>query len=797
VPTMKQPAIRGFDMGKLIPCRELPLGLPKKRQKKPAAGHYEDHEMFGFDTETTRCGKKELRSYQAVWQDDSGRLYGLLIYLDGWYVTERLRYLDDRLRRELGSVNYMGTVVKMCSSVNELKRCVQQAHEELIYDGLPRMVQKKRWQRAKRQAVRCAVAFNGNFDYGAMADATELHDNLKSGTMEGPGVVYCFRAGETIQEKAKTGLRIEAMFLGAASVPFTMKRGELWDISTCARNLWDARNLKQCGQHIGIDKLEPDFNCPVYAMMDAVVTLRSAQRLTADLLSMGFKGSPDRFISGATVAKDVMSQHYTPFYLNEEQHTKIWPAYFGGMTGPTKASYAHEQVNNVVYGDLDGAYNVSGQNLAVFDWAGVRELGIGEAEMIVELLKADPSRYWEFGSVHLRVKGDFDRCPMRVATVGENTNDTNPSTSSGLVWAKMRNYETTLCIGDFLHCNPVEGKHKILGGWMAVPELGRGPCIFKLAADERSQYESGTIGNQWWKLVGNSCYGVLANRNGKDRRMPGPFFNVLMASSITAAIRHCIWVINEAAGYTSYYNDTDSAMLTPAGFKAAQIALKPLKIGFSNKTDHEIKGCDIASVAVIHGSKRYAMVGPDGTFGAKCHGLGSWWAYVDGRVRSVAHHPPLLKAVWATAYPETFGEPDPKYAGVPLFHKFSVRTKRMSILVKRYAQRRYNLKLKELGPYGRAGNFGFVVPQIVDGKIVPYVAYEPEEAADTSDLTLEDVAMLWSGSWDKKFDYQNMKRWMWKGSDVRDVEPIAHTQNLLAEQQNTIDGDISVSEVAE
>ena len=789
----KRQVTQGRDkMARLIPCKEPVPNLPKRKRKKPPVKQYEDWELFGFDTETTRCGKKELRSYQAVWEDKSGNRYGFLAWLNDWYSVKRIASLDISLRNQVDK--YTGTVIRRCTSLGELRQVAQQAHEEIMYEGQPRNVKRAgRWRRSGRTVKRCAVAYNGNFDYGAMADYTELVEEMESGTMQGAGVRYIFRSAEESDDDSRTGMRIEALYLGARSVPFTLKRGELWDIAPVARELWGARNLRGCGKKIGLDKMEPDFNCPVYGMIDALVTLKSAQQLTADLKGMGFQGAPDRFISGATVSKDVMSQHYQPFYLSQAHHEFVWPAYFGGMTGPTHPSHAHNMVEGVLYGDLDGAYNASGQNLKVFDWDGARDVDPTECRHIIEVVQSNPSQFWKYGSLHLRVKGNFHRCPVRVATVGSN-NDANPTTSSGLVWATMKNYETTLTLGDFLHCEI--DKVKILGGLMATSTPGRGPCIFKMTADERAKHKSGTIGNQWWKLAGNAAYGVLANRNGKNREQPGPFFNALMASSITGAIRHCIWVCNEAANGESFYNDTDSCMLTPEAFKRAQKALEPLKIGFSNKTDDELDGCDVASIAVIHGSKRYAMEGPNGEFGAKCHGLGAWWCYLDGRVVSVAHNEKILKAVWQIAYPEYFGECEEKYRSLAVFHKFSIRTHRMATLVRRYAQRQFDIPLREVGAYGRAGNFGFIAPGILDGELNSLVAYEPEEAVRLSVLDLEDVAMLWGNSWDKKFDYGKSKPWAFMGSEVRTVEPIGHTQALIQSQQDTLEGDISISEVS-
>ena len=94
----------------LIPCREPVPNLPKKKRTRPPAVVFGNHELFGFDTETTRCGKKELRSYQAVWDDNGGNRYGLLIYLDGWFAAQRMASLDASLRNT--QPNYVGLLSK-------------------------------------------------------------------------------------------------------------------------------------------------------------------------------------------------------------------------------------------------------------------------------------------------------------------------------------------------------------------------------------------------------------------------------------------------------------------------------------------------------------------------------------------------------------------------------------------------------------------------------------------------------------------------------------------------------------
>jgi hypothetical protein len=630
---------------------------------------------------------------------------------------------------------------------------------------------------------------------GVMADATSLDPEMKIGTMEGPGVTYHFQSGKT---EDRGMLNVRALYLGADSVPFMSRRGVMWDISGAARHLWGAVGLGRVGKHIGLHKMAPDFDCPSYAFMDSVVTLIAANRLTEDFEKMGFTKEPDRFISGATVAKDVMSRHYADhrFFLEQKEHDAIWPAYMGGMTGSTNPDTMREPQTDVVYGDLDGAYNVCGQRLDVFGWSGVRKVTSSEIRSILVKIQSHPEQYWKYGSLHLQVTGDFDFCPVRVAEVGDFS-EKDPSTSSGLVWAEMRNYSTTLALGDFLHSKPNLKTLKIHGGYMARPAKGgRSPCLFKMAADERKKHKKGTVENTWWKLVGNCLYGSFANRNGKDRMLPGKWFNVLIASSITAGIRHLMHIVNETAGADCFYNDTDSGAVSFSVLADCQKALEPLGVGFSNKTDDELPGHDVADFIIVQGSKRYCMV-KDDDFGAKCHGLGSWFACgsdIDSkyRVASLAHNHDLLKAVWQVVYPEWLGEPPENLFDLPLFHRFSIKTRKVSTMVQNYAVRRYGIPSSEAWRYGKAGNFGFLAPTLVNGKVVPVVCYNEKEASELSDVTLGMVAYGWGRAQDKKFDYRTNRRWRWDGSEVREVVPVAHTQLLIAGQQDALEGDISV-----
>ena len=311
---------------------------------------------------------------------------------------------------------------------------------------------------------------------------------------------------------------------------------------------------------------------------------------------------------------------------------------------------------------------------------------------------------------------------------------------------------------------------------MATDERSDSPCLFKMTAEMRKDYpkrdEEGNpiwenwVPNTWFKLAGNCLYGSFANRNGKDRETSGKWFNALIASSITTAVRHCMWVVNESSD--AYYNDTDSGLTTVEGLYKAVEALKPLNIGFSNKTTDELEGHDVALLGVVQGSKRYALMAEDGTFGGKCHGLGSWFVFYKGRVRSIAHHEEILEQIWRMNYPHIFGSPREDILDLAVFHKFSVRTRKIGNMVKEYARRQWDIPLEEIDAYGKAGNFGFLSPTAPNNRSTPYVvvSYEPQEASSLSDFTVRHVARMWGLSYDKKFDYENLRRWHFDTSSI-------------------------------
>lgn len=782
------------------PVLESAPSLPVPKKPRPSPKNFGPKEMFGFDTETTRCGKKEMRSCQFAFYDSF--FLRVEIYALSGFFNETKSVCESRLNKMVEDEVRLKLVI--FDNVDDMRKAVQKRYEILVFGDAPRIKRNRKGEMkmSGRKAKRCAVAYNANFDLGVISDSTKLEDDLFMGGMEGAGCTYDFRSAYEVHADEEYGMRIKALFLGPKSIPYVQKRGVIWDIQPLAKELWDCMNLAEVGKKVRIRKLvEEGEESMTYAAVDAVITLEAAIQLSADLERMGFKGNPDRFISGATVSKDLMSQFYTPFYLDEEQHQFAWRAYYGGMTGALRLDCIREPVTDVIYGDLDGAYNASGQLLEVFKWMGVEWLTDKRVHEILDIIRLDPSKYWDFGSLHIEVKGDFDNVPLRVGVCGENT---QPSKSEGLVWGSVTNYRTVMSLGDYLHSRPV--KAVIIRGLMATSERSDLPCLFKKTADEREKFpkrdENGNpiwsnwVPNTWFKLAGNCLYGSFANRNGKKRESSGKWFNAIVASSITGAIRHCMWVVNEASD--AYYNDTDSSLCSIEGFHRAVEALKPLNIGFSNKTSDELEGHDVAKIGVVQGSKRYALVAEDGTFGAKCHGLGSWFVMIDGKPRAIAHHRNsegreiLLEAVWRMVHPHIFGKPDESLLDLPVFHKFSIKTRKISNMVKEYARRQWDIPLREIEKYGKSGNFGYMSPTAPESKDKnPHVviSFEVEDASSLSDFTLRDVAYVWGCAYDKKFDYDNLKRWSFDGLKIpyvrafeRQVESMSNDSDVLGKQ---------------
>tara|TARA_R110002020_G_scaffold2736_1_gene12819 strand:- start:275 stop:2605 length:2331 start_codon:yes stop_codon:yes gene_type:complete len=770
-------------MPRIIPCKEPTPSEPRGPRNISDKRIFKNEEFFGFDTETTRCELKELRSYQAEWLEN-GVKRCMLIALKGWYSKTSL----DSLKKTLGN----RISIKIYSKLSTVRKHVQISHEELIFGkDKPRLKKSKKgkWYNVKRKVIRCAVGFNGNFDLGAMADTCIFSDETNIGGMEGAGCDYAFHSGKRQTENKVYGLKMKALYLGAANVPYLPKRGLLWDIQPAANQVWGCSSLKAVGNHIGLKKLDFDERDPFYAMMDASITRLAACKLSDDILNMNFKGFPDRFISAATISKDLMRQKYNPFFIDGDMHNWIWPAYFGGMTGATNPQVLQRELKDVVYGDLDGAYSASAINLKVFNWDGAKWITAKQANKMIKEIRENPNSYWKYGGLHLEVEGDFDKVPVRVANIGE-ASEANPSSSQGLVWAKMRNYKTVLSVGDYLHCEPK--KHKIIKGLIHTMGKNDNEDLFKLCATERNRFPKNKypVQNRWWKNAGNSIYGCFAQRNGKERLDAGVWFNSILASSITGAIRHAMWIVNETAGDSSHYNDTDSALLDRHVFEDCKKALGDIGIGFTNKTNDELENTFLAKIAIVQGSKRYALQN-DKIFGAKCHGLGSWFILKNGRAVSIAHDEEILENVWKANYPQTFGEPNWKLLDSPVFHKFSIRTKKVSNLVIRYCCRKY--KNDDWTKYGKAGNFGFLSPtkpNIDSKKIVPEVSYEPEDASNISQITLGMVALGWGSSKDKKYNYETMQRHLWYGEDVREVEAVARTQDLVRDDDLDISIDV-------
>jgi hypothetical protein len=143
-------------------------------------------------------------------------------------------------------------------------------------------------------------------------------------------------------------------------------------------------------------------------------------------------------------------------------------------------------------------------------------------------------------------------------------------------------------------------------------------------------------------------------------------------------------------------------------------------------------------------------------------------------------------------HPHIFGKPDEALLDLPVFHKFSIKTRKISNMVKEYARRQWNIPLIEIEKYGKSGNFGFMSPTAPiskDKKPHVVISFEVEDASALSDFTLRDVAYIWGCAYDKKFDYDNGRRWHFDGNKIpyvrayeRQIESMSNDSEILGPQ---------------
>ena len=135
----------------VVPVMEPAPSLPEPRKPKPRPVNFKAEQMFAFDTETTRCGKKELRSCQFSFYE-GGLLHNIVYSVKGWFDNH------DTGRIETLCGEPQETVSETFETVDALRVACQRLYEHLLYGE----------QTAKRKKVkRCAVAFNANFRLGS------------------------------------------------------------------------------------------------------------------------------------------------------------------------------------------------------------------------------------------------------------------------------------------------------------------------------------------------------------------------------------------------------------------------------------------------------------------------------------------------------------------------------------------------------------------------------------------------------------------------------------------------------
>ena len=235
------------------PVIEAAPSLPEA--KKPTRGkpNFTPSQLFGFDTETTRCGKKSIRSSQFAYLFD-GKMRIDILALVGWF-DESPTICKSRVEGYLKHDIKLN--VQYFDDEDSLRYASQKKYESLLYGTQPRVKRnsKGKMKNVSRKLRKCGVAFNANFDLGVLSDRTIMHDEMNMGGMIGAGVEYRFDSAYEKNKDEEYGLRIKALYLGAKSMPYCAKRGEVWDIQPLARELWNSPNLKSVGERLGLPKL--------------------------------------------------------------------------------------------------------------------------------------------------------------------------------------------------------------------------------------------------------------------------------------------------------------------------------------------------------------------------------------------------------------------------------------------------------------------------------------------------------------------------------------------------------------
>ena len=156
------------------PVIERAPSLPEPKKPKKQDENFKPHQLFGFDTETTRCGKKSIRSSQyAYYFNDKIRID--ILALKGWF-DESVEVCKERVE------GFLNEEIKITyqeyNDEHELRLASQQKYEFLLYGGQPRVKRNSKGQmkNVSRKIRKCGVAFNANFDLGVLSDRTIFYD---------------------------------------------------------------------------------------------------------------------------------------------------------------------------------------------------------------------------------------------------------------------------------------------------------------------------------------------------------------------------------------------------------------------------------------------------------------------------------------------------------------------------------------------------------------------------------------------------------------------------------------------
>ena len=534
--------------------------------------------------------------------------------------------------------------------------------------------------------------------------------------------------------------RIDAPLLGAESEPYPLKRG-FFDLNRLLR-------------YRGLDLIEsrPHTIEGLVARCRRIRDeVRSQSRWWLD--SSGAETPMDRFVSWGTVAGSITAPVINQVVVCPEAHESYAFAHIGGYAGFTRPELSQDALHSDAgwcVADLASAYPTAAVTMGVHRWAGFRRVDGGE---LAEILSGGMQ-----AGVCLAVHGSAEGIPLRVGPEDE--------THCIVIADMVGEYSSMMMLGDWLLADTPP---QVIHGWVPVM-VDDGAAVddpyLHLLTMKR-----GGVDSHWWRGIANSSYGVTARRSGVDRMVGGRTMRMPLAASITDWVRY--WtrrIVRECEGV---YMDTDCAIIPYEQWDRA-VAISS-EGGFELKDKSEVPSGFAVTVLGV-GAKRYALIGIDGDFVGRCHGLGQWWLRdAGGELAPVAWTEDALHALWAAVYPDELGDPSEEWVVKPLIQRFTVKTLDFQTRLERFLVQHQGVSASDAMALCALGTEGYFV-RTMDGGC--WYSFDADESFSLSDMTLFDLANLWGSRLDLKWDYESCSRWSFSGDDLIMGRPYRRDEDM-------------------